>query len=770
MSNLSYITNDRWGLVETEFNPKWLRKFETIMSQGNGYMGVRASLEETYTNEKRGTFVAGVFNPFDENEVTELTNIADVLQMEIKINDEPLNLLLGTVSNYQRILDIKTGELIRQFRWQYQTIDLNFVFKRTVSFNRLHIIAQQIKIINNGENLNLEIVSGINGQITNSGSQHFSEGEKHLHEGKFLQMSPITTNSNVKVVSSTVHSFKLNGVEFTPNSRIEMERRRIHNRYFTELNNKDQLCIEKISAIHSSRDKEQNDVEIEKRAINDLKEAFDLGYSVIQEESAKAWEDKVWSVAPIKITSEDALDQLGIYFAKYHLHVMTPGHDNRMNIGAKGLSGEGYKGHTFWDTEIFMLPYFNFTHPEIAKSLVEYRYLGLVGAHKKSESNGYEGAQYPWEAAWIEDGETTPVWGAADIITGKATKIWSGFIEQHITGDVAYGIKQYYDVTGDQSFMNQYGYEVLLDTAKFWASRLEYNEKLDRFEINEVIGPDEYKEHIDNNAFTNYIAHWNMELAIKIMDELEISGSDIYTRLNEQFNFKKLREALEKRYKLYLPQPNADLIIPQDDTYLSKKIIDLTPYKNGEQVGTLFHDYNLAQVNNMQITKQADVMLLVYLFENLFNYDIKVANWHYYEPKTTHDSSLSLSTHATLAADLKESTLSYDLFKQARDIDMGQKMKSSDDGIHAASLGGIWQIIIFGYGGVRALNGVLRIEPNLPEKWVNLEFGFFWKGELVTVNVNENQFEITLLEGSKSVTFVHKNQEYTVEDKLVIKL
>lgn len=770
MSNLKYVTGNEWLLVEDSFNSKWLRKFETIMAQGNGYMGIRASLEESYTNEKRGTFIAGVFNQFDSNEVTELTNVADVIQMEFQINGEVLDLSLGEVSNYKRTLNVKTGELIREFVWKRHDLELSFNISRFVSFKRRHILGQKIEITNNGQLCNIELISGINGQMTNSGSQHFSEGEKHLYEDKYIQMSPITTESKVKVVHSTVHQFKLNNENYEPNSRIEMERRKIHNRYFIDLKENDKLEIEKISAHHSSRDNDANELEIEERALNDLKEASNLGYETLMQESTNAWEEKVWSVSPISITSEDPLDQLGVYFAKYHLHIMTPAHDNRMNIGAKGLSGEGYKGHTFWDTEIFMLPYFTFTHPEIAKSLVEYRYFGLEGAHKKAKDNGYEGAQYPWEAAWIDDGETTPVWGAADIVTGKATKIWSGFIEQHITGDVAYGIKQYFDVTGDQEFMENYGYEVILDTAKFWASRLEYNESLERYEINEVIGPDEYKEHVDNNAFTNYIAHWNMELAVNVIDELEEDSKAITTKLNELFNFEELRNQLEKRHQLYLPQPNDDLIIPQDDTYFSKEIIDLTPYKNGEQVGTLFHDYNLTQVNNMQITKQADVMLLVYLFENLFNNEIKVANWKYYEPKTTHDSSLSLSTHAALAADLQESELSYELFTRARDIDMGQKMKSSDEGIHAASLGGIWQIIVFGYGGVRALNGKLRIEPNLPDKWSALEYGFSWQGDLVTVKVTKDEFVVSLSENSKQLEFVHKGQVYSVKDSLTIQL
>ena len=237
-----------------------------------------------------------------------------------------------------------------------------------------------------------------------------------------------------------------------------------------------------------------------------------------------------WQKHPIKIKSEDPRDQLAIRSAKYHLHSMVPAHDERMNIGAKGLSGQGYKGHTFWDTEVFMLPYFTFTHPEIAEKLLTYRYLGLAGAHKKAIDNGYEGAQYPWEAAWPTDGEVTPVWGAADIVTGKAMKILSGFIEQHITSDVAFGVKQYLDVTGNQAFANEKAYEILVDTAKFWASRLEFDTSSAQYVITNVMGPDEYKEEINNNAYTNYTAHWNISYVIDLIEHLKAKKPEVYAR------------------------------------------------------------------------------------------------------------------------------------------------------------------------------------------------------------------------------------------------
>ncbi|MGL5907861.1 MAG: glycosyl hydrolase family 65 protein, partial [Shewanella sp.] len=415
----------------------------------------------------------------------------------------------------------------------------------------------------------------------------------------------------------------------------------------------------------------------------------------------------------------------------------------RFGIGAKGLSGEGYKGHSFWDTEVFMLPFYIYTMPEVARGLLEYRYQTLPGARKKARDNGYIGAQFPWESA-LSGEEVTPVWGAVDIVTGKSTKIWSGFIEQHITCDITNAVWQYYQITGDQVFMDEMGYEIMFDTATFWCSRLEWLTDRNQWGICNVIGPDEYKEHVNNNAFTNYMAVENIRLAIRYYDDLAKNNPAILAQLEAKLDLTAARKLwLERVEHIYLPQPRAqDKVIPQDDTYLQKEIIDLTKYKEQPFVGGLFQDYNLEQVNQIQVSKQADIMVLFYLQEAKFDLATKVANWNYYEPKTLHDSSLSLSTHSVLAADVGNGTLAYDLFAQAAAIDIGQNMKSSDHGIHAASMGGIWQCVVCGFGGVRLLDGTLRIKPNLPAQWQQINFPLFYQGQRLEISVDNQSVSI----------------------------
>lgn len=768
---MDYSRADEWILAEKAFDSRYLGKCESIMCLGNGYMCIRSATEEQYLGEKRDFFVAGTFNKFDENEVTELPNAADVIQLYMEIGGEVFSLEKGETKEYCRQLNLKTGELTRTVDWVSPAGDeVRMEFRRIVSMKDLHVVAQKINITAVNRSVKLRLVPGIDGSVTNSGVQHFSEGDKRFYDGKYMQACQTTTQSKLDFVFTCACDFKVDGRPYEMDKLILMDRRKISCEYTGELEAGQTLTIEKAANVYTSRDREnagKSMKELQEIGLCALKKSLEKGYDALAEESAKAWNERVWSRTPVLIESDNPMDQLAVRFAQYHLYVMTPAHDNRMNIGAKGLSGEGYKGHTFWDTDIFALPYFTFTDPAVARSLEEYRYLSLPGAHKKAAGNHYEGAQFPWESAWLDDGEVTPVWGAADIVTGLPTKIWSGFIEQHITADVAYGVWQYYMVTGDQDFMNRYGYELLMDTAKFWASRLEWGED-GKYHINDVVGPDEYKEHADDNAFTNYMAHWNLGIAIRYYEELKEKMPEKFAELDGRMELDRAYGIWkERRPLIYLPKPREeDLVVAQDASYLTYPEIDLTKYKEAGEVGTLFKEYNLEQVNHLQVSKQADIMILFLLMEDLFPLDVKRANWNYYEPKTLHDSSLSLSTHVILASDMKDKGMAYDLFQRAIRIDAGENMKSSDPGIHAASIAGIWQSVVYGFGGLRMLNGSLRICPALPKNWRRLEFPIYWHGQRLRIAADQENLEVTNETGTETVEIEVYRKNYQFKDKI----
>lgn len=744
--NEGYNENKNWIITEKIFDNRYLGKCEALFTQGNGYLGVRNSLEEKYVGERRNTFVTGTFNKASEEEVTELPNFPDVTNIEITINGKRLNLNYGEVKDYNRSINLKTGEVIRRFTWCGENgLETKFIFKRFVSLENEHLISALVEVESN-QDIDLVITTGIDGAVTNSGAQHFTNIERRIYENRFMQYLTETSQSKVLGVIHSTYLCNCDDIDILP----IMGRRTLLNKISAKVKQGEKFHFEKISDIRSDRDKDlvdsnNNDIRaiLKEKGLTSIKEAYKKGYDVLLNESTEKW-NEFWKNSDIEIESEVEFDQLAIRFALYHLNIMVKHDDNRVGIGAKALSGEGYKGHSFWDTEIFILPYFTFANPKTARTLLEYRYKCLYGAHKKAKEYGYEGAMYPWECAWIDDGEVTPLSGGADVITGEELPILTGILEHHITADIAYAVWQYYQVTNDLDFMKKYGYEIVIDTAKFWASRVEFNEEKNRYEINNVIGPDEYKEHVDNNAYTNYMAVNNMKLALNIIEKLATDDKDTYDKLDNKLNLDNVKDNINKCIdKVYLPIPNEDEIIPQNDTYLSLKELDLNKYKNTTEVLTIYNDFNMEKLNEYMVSKQSDLVMLLFVLEDLFDIDIKKKNFVFYEDKTLHDSSLSKSTHMVLANDYGLYDLADRLFDGAITIDLGKNMNSSNEGIHSASMGGVWQSVVMGYGGLRLANGELRISPRLPKKWNKLSYSTIWRGNEIKVLISKNKLEIT---------------------------
>lgn len=759
--DLGTAEKKNWLIAETDFDIDHQGKCEAILCLGNGYLGQRAALEENYVGQTRDLLINGTFNKFDEDEVTELPNAADVTHLFFTLDGERFAMDRGTLTHYLRVMDLQTGELSRDVAWvSPKGKHYTFRFTRFASMANEHILGLRASVTPLDGDCEIKVESGINGQVTNTGSQHFHEGAKRIFNNTILRMTEKTIQSGVTVCLHTAHTYTVDGETAEGKLLPVIDRRAMSIRGTFKVQQGKTFVVDKLTAVTTSRDTAYSEltddaaaVRAEEDGLTALEDAMSKGYDRLFAESAAAWAE-LWQKCDIQVDSEKEYDQLTIRFALYHLNIMANKRDNRMGIGAKGLTGEGYKGHSFWDTEIFILPYFILTQPEAARKLVEYRYKGLYGARKKAQENRYEGAMYPWEAAWVDDGEVTPLWGAADIVTGKPIPILTGLIEQHITADVVFGIWLYYTVTRDQQYMDDCGYEVILDTARYWASRVEWDEQRARYVITNVIGPDEYKERVNNNAYTNYMAANNMKLALRVMDELEQMDSDAAARLAKQFDFAALRAKLHGVLdKLYLPQPNEDGIVPQFDGYFDLKHIDLTPYKNASQVGTIYNDYNQEQICSFQVHKQADTVVLLLLMDDLFPAELKKKNYYFYEARTLHDSSLSKSTHCVLAADLGEDKTAYKFYEGCGNIDLGPNMGTSDAGVHTASLGGIWQCVVYGFGGVRVVGSDLRIAPRLPACWHSLSFPLVWQGQPLKVVINENGMTVEN-QGCKAVALL----------------
>ncbi len=792
---MDYGRINDWVLREDSFDPENLGKCEAVMCLGNGYLGLRSALEEKYVGEIRDLLVCGTFDQFAPTVVNELPNAPDMTAIELWIDGDRFTLDRGTIDSYSRELNVRTAELTRNVCWTSpKGAKVQLKFRRVVSLSRLHDFALRVEITPLSEDVKVRVTSGIDGRVTNSGAQHFREGDKRLYDGQYMQYVPMTIQSGITFAENTVHKFFMNGEPIEVPTQLYMALRKIYGGYDFALSKGETLTIEKYCNVFTTRDADMEGKtvgEMQEISLDDVKELEDIGYENLAAMTAQDWKEQVWDPIPIIIEGND-YDQFALRYSQYQLRLMVPAHDNRMSIGAKGLSGEGYLGHVFWDNEIFLLPYYTFTEPEVARKLEEYRYLSLPSAHMKAKDYGYEGAMVPWQTAWLDDGEVTPLSKEVDIVTGMPLKILTGPLEQHVTADVAFGAWQYYMITGDQDFMNRYGYEIIFDTARFWVSRLEdkcrqitvsVNPQTKQTELSEtvtedglyhicdIIGPDEYKEHKTDNAFTNYLAVWNIRTAMAYYEQIKKEDPALFDELNAKLDLDKFyQEWTQKVDKIYLPVPNEDNVLPQDSTYLTLQEIDLTKYFEQDFVGGILRDYNMSQIDNMQVSKQADVLVLFFLLENAFPPEVKKATWEYYAARTIHDSSLSRCTHAVLAADMRQLDLAYKLFEESTQIDLGPVMTTSNDGIHAASFGGIWQGAIYGFGGLRMLGGNLRIDPALPDVWTNLSYTLYWRGQKLKVDVTHEQVTVTKLTGDEPITLTLCGKEQTLTDSLTCAL
>ncbi|MBU4562795.1 glycoside hydrolase family 65 protein, partial [bacterium] len=648
-------------------------------------------------------------------------------------------------------------------------------FERFVSLDNIHFAALKVKIIPLNYSGAIEIWSGINGQTTNSGVQHFKEGRLRFSYEGIISMTSRAQESNIGVAIAAKHLFSLNGKILKVKEEVGSKRRKIFLSSRYKIKQNEELSFVKMVTVYTTRDvdfkeKERvSDKEIEKAAVDNLKKLIETGYNNLFEAHKERW-NQLWEQIDITLDGPD-FDQLAIRFSQFHIYQMTPVHDERLSIAAKGLSGEGYKGHIFWDMEIFILPFLIYTFPEIAKRLLFYRYHFLDGAREKAKENGFEGAMYPWECA--DTGcEVTPKWGGVDFKTGKPQRIWTGELEQHITCDIVYSIWHYFQATCDYDFMYNYGLEIILETSRFWASRLEYNPEKDQYEINDVTGPDEYSEHINNNTFTNYMVKWQLNKTIQFSEWVKMNQLEVWKKVTSKikFTFNELSDWKEKADKIYIAMDKASGFIHQYEGFTDKKEVDLLKYKG--KVGAIAQDYNWEEITQMQVLKQSDIIMLLYLLGDDFSQETKRLNWDYYEPKTLHDSSLSPSIHAIVALDIEDVEKGYEYFERSIRIDLGENLKSSWDGLHAASLGGNWQAVVNGFGGVRITNkGRLRINPHLPEKWKNLKFKINWRGEKYSIEITKNKITLKPLSSiSRSLLVEIYGKDYFLHPNEILKV
>ncbi|WP_153463604.1 glycoside hydrolase family 65 protein [Sediminibacillus terrae] len=760
-----------WKIYSHSLRDTDLLNEESLFFLGNGYLGVRGSFEEGYGpsfESIRGTYLNAFHDTINISYGEKLygfpatqqkmLNVIDAQTIDIYIGDdkEKFAITEGEILDYTRTLHMDKGYTERSIHWLSPSgKEVKLTFQRMVSFIHRELFISKVIIDPINFNDKVTVMSTVDGDISN----YISMDDPRLAAGhsKSLAVKDIevhndtgyimceTETSGLQVGCHTSH-YLPNNNDIEPD--IEQDEQKI---YFSYTFDKKKTDAVEIIKQNIYVDTLRHGDDLKDRAKSIYYRLRDVEFETLlrsQEDYLKLF----WERSDVEIQGEAKLQE-GIRFNLYHL-LQSSGRDKFSNISAKGLSGEGYEGHYFWDTEIYLFPVFLMTNPELAKQLLIYRYSILEQARQWARTLGHrQGALFPWRT-----------------ITGEECSSYfpSGSAQYHISADIAYSYIQYYFATHDEQFMLDYGAELLIETARLWMDTGHFRRD-GSFAIDEVTGPDEYTCLVNNNYYTNVMAKHNLLWAAKIVERLPKWDERIAEQLFDQIGFEEKEIEAWKRAaeNMYLPyDPELD-INPQDDSFLHKKRWDLSETPD-EEKPLLLH-YHPLTLYRYQVCKQADTILAHFLLEDEQQYSTLENTYDYYEKITTHDSSLSSCVFSIMASKLGYMKKAYDYFIETARLDLDNTKGNTKDGLHMANMGGTWMAIVFGFAGLRIKEDGLHMAPQLPDEWDSYSFHVQYNHQVIKVDREVNKLVLHLLEGPDLPICVN-GEKYTLraEKDLVI--
>ncbi len=739
------LSEENWIISEEGFEQDKRKFWETIYTLGNGYLGSRGVLEESFENGYPGTYLAGIYDQ-TVGQPFEIVNTPNPLRIEIYINGVRLSVNDMKVVEHRRVLDLKKAVLHRRTVFQNDQGRYGYESARFFSLKDFHAAVMVFSLKPLDCDAEITVKRVIDGTTENA-VQAIGDPIKHYsvrdcsfnNPGGVLYLEAETINSGQSIGLAADLEFSGRGTR--PEAKWDVSRgeETISRECSFKAAKGKKYTFTSFITIYSSRDRKHS---IKKSCLDLLGTIKGKGAAALFKTHCSAW-GKRWADSDLSIDCQDFL-QNNVRLNIYHLLIAVPPVDLDVSILAKTLSGEWYKGHVFWDTEIFVLPFFIFTQPELARNLLLYRYRRLNQARAKARENGYKGAWWPWESAESGDDETPETWVNFD---GTVIPVHVSKREIHISGDIIYGVVLYYQATSDMDFMLRYGAEMVFETARFWAARVNYNSEKNYYEIKNVIGPNEFQECVDNNFYTNYMARWNLRYAAELYGLL---AREHPLRLNRMAKKIELKEKEIRSWKdiseKIIILTNQDGLIEEFEGYFNKKEFLIQEWdENAMPVWPASLD--LAGVKDTQLIKQADVILLLQLFANEFDSRVKKVNYDFYEKRTTHKSSLSLPSYVITALELGNLKESYKHFIQAVRADYGDLYGNTELGMHAAALGGAWQIAGYGFAGLKIKDEILSLNPVLPGEVSGIQLNFWFRNalfELKVVNAGE-KLEVEVL-------------------------
>jgi len=726
-------TDVAWLLHADGFDALREATIESRFAISNGFLGIRAT--RAITRGARWalpprTYVAGLFGtPGTGPGEPGLIPAADWLQVSVKLPDGPLVHHPGDVTSHRITLDMKRGALHSESR------GLKALGAGTPKMSGRATTLRLVSLADRAIGLQLLQFETDAGDAEMTLEASFEGLDLGLIADRIEHDLGLwrARGTGKRLAIATASSLQVDGRDLPPTSRGDLT-----NSWTWTCTAKQIVFFKRFVAVGRADTPDQDPG---KEARAKLADALQIGWRGVAARHEAAWAER-WLRGGVEVEG-DAQALEALRFAVYHLSGAANPADERVSIGARALTGADYRGHVFWDTEIYLLPFYTMTWPEAARSLLMYRFHTLGGARAKAASMGWRGALYAWESADTGD-ETTP-----EHVIGpdrKVVAILCGQQEQHISADVAYAVWQYWQATGDEAFLCDAGAEIILETGRFWASRAGL-EADGRRHIRGVMGPDEYHENIDDNAFTNVMARWNIRRAVEVAALLRERWPARWISLSTCLGIDDA--------ELALWSDAADTIVDGFDpgTGLFEQFagfnrleeIDLSTYA-GRSVPmdvVLGHD----RIQRSQVVKQADVVALLGLLPGEFSGAAAAANFHHYEPRCGHGSSLSRAMHGLVAARLGLTSMALAFFGQTAAIDLGDTHVTSDGGVHIAALGGIWMTAVFGFAGLSLAADGLAVDPKLPPDWKSLAFKCRWRGRSLAIRVAQDSVDATLESG-----------------------
>lgn len=735
-----------WRITEEDPSPEDLERNATIFFLGNGYLGIRGGGEEYGFDDSpvhKGAYINGFYETepivygesaygFARNKQVML-NLADATEIGLAVKnpggDEVFGRGSGRVKKSRRYLDMKEGLLRREVTWISPSgVELNIDITRVVSLERQHVACSIYRVRSSSGPVKVEFRPVLNGRTANARSENDPRVGSGLPEdtlttvhlegdARSAELARVTTRSKLKYACRAVYLIDTDAGE------TEGKTDRITHCFEAS---GDDVTLTSFIAYASSREGD-DPLEVVRR--ESARAAADGADALLAEH--REYLHSFWKAADIRIGGDDALQQ-GIRYNLFAL-LQSAGRDGIRSIAAKGLSGEGYEGHYFWDTEIYVLPFMIYTFPDIARSLLEFRHSILNAARERAAVLSERGALFPWRTIAGEE-------ASAYFLAGTA--------QYHINADIIYGARKYLQATGDREFLENGGAEMAVETARLWLSLGAYIPGKG-FCLNCVTGPDEYTALVDNNLYTNIMARGNLEFALETVEYLQAQRPERWQGLKERLSVTDDEPAEWRRAaeNMYIPYDRKLGVHPQDDFFFQREEWDFagTPPEN---YPLLLH-YHPLVIYRHRVLKQPDTVLATVLRGECFSRADRRRNFLFYDPITTGDSSLGPCIRSVAAAEIGNTEDAYRYFMRTARMDLDDVNKNVRDGIHTAAMAGAWISLVYGFAGMRETGDTLSFDPRLPERWDSVEFRLAFRGCRLLVALGKDEVTYTLDAGEE---------------------